>query len=321
MRSTNRSSVRPRVGGLVGRLAGVLAAGAAGLAPGAAAAEDLVIDWVASLAVGIKVLEFEEERDGTITDRITGEGIGGTFSNRQTFDEPLYYLDLGIGTAINRYYVAANVEIPFQEVSTSKKFRSANNRFDDRYDIDRLDWSITAGVNVVEGLAVFAGYKYGETDQENTDPGTAAPAQFKQEYEEKGPFIGVSYGLPVADAGLLTFSIAYADLNAEYSERGRFGEPNPPDSTSQPLLGPEEYDGDAEGFSYGARWTGNLGESMQYSFAAKYQKYELDGKGGRVNLTNPNVTGEPAVVFERIDLEIDTTEEILAFTAGIQYVF
>lgn len=298
--------------------------GGALLASGSAYAEEdgSQVDFFGALAIGMKNLEFDEERRGVITDSLNPPSIGSTFRNTQTFDGDIYYVEVGGGMAIGRFYVSGSYEIPLDEEEVSKKFVGTNNQFRNDVDIDRDDWSVTGGYALTEGISIFAGWKFGETTQESPAPvENGAPPGFKQTYEEEGPFVGVSYGIPISDFAQLAFSVAYADLDAEYKSSAQFGTPSTPTSTNNPMLGPETYSGDATGFSYSVRWSGALTDSLDYFLTAKFQKYELDGKGRRVNLTNPNVTGLAPEIFETIRLDIDTTEEVLAFTAGVQYLF
>lgn len=289
----------------------------------AQAEEGPTLDWVTTVGVGVKELEFEETRAGVIRSRIDNTGIGSTFSNRQTFKDSIYYADLGLGVSFNRFYVTANYEVPFSDVSANKKFIGTVTQFTSETDVDRVDWAITGGYSVNEYLSVFGGWKYGETEQSGISDElveNGPPPGLKLTYEGSGPFVGASVGYPLWE-GQLSFSIAYADLDTDYESRAAFGTPATATSTNTPMLGPEEYSGDAKGFSYGVKYTGILTESAQYYASIKYQNYDLDGNGVRQNLTNPNVTGDPAIVFETIDLDIETEEIILAFTAGVQFIF
>jgi hypothetical protein len=289
-------------------------------------AEDSPIDVTASLGLGIKGLDFEEKRFATIVESQNAASVGATFRNTQKLDEDIYYADLGVAVAFGRVYISFNYELPLHEPSTSKSFfnpADITQQFTTSTDVEREDWAATVGVNIAGGLTAFAGWKFGESKQTGIEASAVgnAPQGFNQTFEEEGPFVGLGYGIPIADAGILSFSVAYADLDAEYSEGGRFGVPFPADSMANTLIGPERYTGDATGFSYALQWQGELTQQLLYNAAIKYQKYDLDGKGVRINTTNPNVTGQPVEPFSRITLDTDTTEEITAFVVGLRYLF
>ncbi|MGI9284252.1 MAG: hypothetical protein ACR2P1_02600 [Pseudomonadales bacterium] len=308
-------------------------------------AQESGIDWVAGFAIGVKTIEFEEHRDGVVVERsnvIVPIDERSIFENDRDYDETLYYADLSLGAAFQNFYIAANVEIPFADttydeslVGTQTEDRIVNIVSTGSGDLSRFDYALTLGYNIWEGLAVFTGYKFGETELTfeksvvtfpEGDPNAGAdsiPRNFETTYEEKGYFVGANYAFNIADAGLLSLSVAYADLDAEHSESADFGEPSPSDSQAIFLVGPVSYDGDAEGFSYGIKWTGRLTDSLQYNIGLKYQKYELDGRGVRDIFENPNrePNPPPRTLRQRSNLKLDTTEEITTFTAGLAYIF
>ncbi|MEM1432616.1 MAG: hypothetical protein AAGG11_01025 [Pseudomonadota bacterium] len=309
------------------RLSPIVFAASLSFTPIAMAADAPAVDWLASAALGLKAFEFEEQRQGVILSSQNTGSVGATFSNDADYDETLPYLDLGLGLAFSQFYLVGNIELPLQDVDFKQSFVGRNatgavNRNTNVGDLSRLDYSITFGYNVMEGVALFAGFKAGETELDfDTQSAPNIPPDYESSYEEDGFFVGGSYTIDVAEAGALTFSIAYADFDAEYSESGSFGVPNSPTNVTTPLLDGVRYDGDADGFSYGVQWTGGLAESLQYRVALKYQKYELDGGGSRQSFTNTNVTGEPPEVFNNIGLDIETTQEITTFSVGLAYIF
>lgn len=292
-------------------------------------AQESGIDWVAGFAIGAKTIEFEEHRDGVVVESIDSNAEGSIFDNDRDYEETLYYADLSLGAAIQNFYIAANVEVPIVDteydqslVGTQTEARIPNVDTTDSGDLSRFDYALTLGYNIWEGLSVFTGYKFGETELDaDVGANSNVPQNFETSYEEKGYFAGASYAFNIADAGTLSLSIAYANLDAEYSESGDFGTPSSPTNTQEALADDVFYDGDADGFSYGIKWTGRLADSLQYNIGLKYQKYELDGKGGRGTFTNTNVTGEPTAFFNTVALEIETTEEITTLSAGLAYIF
>lgn len=295
------------------------------LAPIYALADSSPINWGASVDLGVKNLEFEEDR---VLTQVTGPAVGAVTRVKKDFEEHLYYTGLGLGVIYEKFYTVARIEIPLDDVGVSVE----NERIidtgpvavpDDEGNMERLDWSITAGYQITDSIKIFGGYKYGQTELDfDFVPLGGVPENFEGEYEEDGFFLGADYTLPVGSMGALTFSIAYADLDAEFSTSGVFGNPGSADNVQPYLQGPIDYDGDADGFSFGLRWTAGLTESLLYNIALRYQEYDMSGDGRRTDIFNPNLPEVPPSGPERIwDMDIDTTETITTLSAGITYAF
>jgi len=110
----------------------------------------------------------------------------------------------GLTFTQGRYYFKAAAE---QDVHS--EMRTAG------IDFSREDAVLSAGYGVSDAISVFAGYKYGRTII------TALITPVDQRVVKltgQGPFIGAGGGWPVRDWGVLSFSAAYAELQAFYSD-------------------------------------------------------------------------------------------------------
>ena len=189
-------------------------------------------------------------------------------------------------------------------------------------DIEREDMSVTFGYNVWDKLNVFMGYMKGKTEF-TPDPGCrfSSPAtsclplaagkaanlafdnewsgktNYYQSYEEDGPYVGISYSWQIADAGSLSFSAAYADMDGEYRDNYA-GNPNES----------FKYTGDSTGTSYGLTWTAPLGESSNYFLDLRQQEYDMDAKDATGFTINKGG-------------KVETTETMTSVTAGVQFYY
>jgi len=190
--------------------------------------------------------------------------------------------------------------------------------------VDRDDMSFTLGFNAWRGLNMFAGYMRGETKLtpdigcswvagavvETCDPTQnpnglsnlaflqnylGAGGAYRQKYVEEGPYIGASYAWQIAEAGSLSFSAAYADMNGKYTD-------NYDPASNLNFI----YKGKSTGSSFGLTWTAPLGESSNYFFDIRQQKY---------NMSADDKTG----FFP--GNSVKTKETMTGLTAGVQFYF
>ena len=197
---------------------------------------------------------------------------------------------------------------------------------DSSTNVEREDFSVTAGYNVWGDFTLFAGYMDGET---TFTPEPACPTRggdtdfpicgtdgiglpsvdgnlaqdhfvlglpaYEQTYEEDGWFLGGSYAWKISDVGTLSFSLAYADLDSTY--RDNFG--------GKGSGGDFKFDGDATGLSYGISWSQPLTKRMGYYLDLRSQDYDIDSKD-----SNGNFPGAKA----------SSQEVITTFTAGLRWL-
>lgn len=284
------------------------------LCANAAPAEETSINWVLSGALGYKNLEFDEDRSRLVF-RPPNNPNGTPGENKLKLDDSLYYCALGVAAALDKFFASASVELPLGESSYTRT-QSADGRTTTG-DLSRLDASLTVGYRLLQGWSVFAGYKYGETELDaDYLPELGLPSDLKNTYEEDGFFVGTSYAFPIGSVGLLSFSVAYADLDADWSQSGSFDQTISQGGPGE-VAGPTDYSGDADGFSYSIEWSGSISDSLQYSLAARYQKYELDGDGLQLSYSGD---GSGAVAARRVFTDIKTTEQLTTFSVGLKYL-
>ena len=128
-------------------------------------------------------------------------------------------------------------------------------------DLDRTDLDLSVGYYLHPNVAVFLGYKKSEMDFEATETSVGSSSTEEQEWEYKGPAIGVTGNFPIGEGGAFLFgTLSYVKLDTDYKfESG--------DASGEEVEGPSIEFG--VGFS---------SETMPVSLTVgyKYQKYEAD---------------------------------------------
>jgi hypothetical protein len=89
-------------------------------------------------------------------------------------------------------------------------------------------------------------------------------------FEEKGYFVGCTYGWLVSDSGVIFVNLAYAWLDGN--------------RTQKTITGYEEAgvpinlngNGDAKGLSYGVNWSSRFTDRISYSVGLEVKQYEFD---------------------------------------------
>lgn len=294
------------------RLVSVLTSG---LFVGNALAEDSgPSDWVFAVQASVqsKNIEFSQDFEspnfrGDVEVDLPMFSLGGTMGYKK------FYVTYKYETEFKRE--AANSTVPF--TGTTSFFDLSTTEV--RTELEREDWSVTVGYNVWRGLSVFGGLMAGETvlqpdPQCLTGPGcnpvfsTANLAQthadrgtraYYQEYEEDGYFYGASYAFRIADAGSLSLSVAYADLDGSYRDNW--------------LGGFFDVDGESEGLSVSVGWSGSITEHLGYFAEVRSQMYDQD-MDGILDVT-------PSTPADAVFLSIDTEEDMLSYAVGIRYIF
>lgn len=253
-------------------MAGISSVNAAETQEGSAAeAGQSAVTFIPSVALGYRNLEFTPAyingvQKGKVDDSFLNMNAAATLVYRKVFFNLSYDTNLTDG-----------------EISTG------NDSVIGTASLERSDLAATLGMSVFKNTSLFVGYKFGTTNI-LPDPNDANMGQrssgYEQEYEESGFFIGGSYSLDFKNKGSLIGSIAYAQMDGEYTDN----------ATSSAL----KYDGDTEGFSYGARWVGLLSQDFDYFIDLKMNRYEFEGRDN---------------TFGRIDSE----QNITTISAGIAF--
>lgn len=288
----------------------------------ALADEDAGVTFVTSIGVQNKTLKFDQKYKGPAPQD----------NSYADFEVNLPVGNISFTTSFDKFFVALKYEKSLTESSTGadetnriQLFGDANllTVDDSQMGVEREDKSITLGYNVYRGLNVFMGYMEGETELKPdpmanciivgpncfvTDINKAYIiqkeradgrdiAKYKQTYTEEGPYIGFSYAWRIAEAGTLSASYAYADMDGEYKDNA-----NCVIYTCTAF----KWEGDTTGSSIGLTWTAPLGENSSYFLDLRQQKYSMDGKDKTGSFPNQSV---------------DTDETMQGITAGVQFYF
>ena len=118
------------------------------------------------------------------------------------------------------------------------------------------------------------------------------------DYKAHGPFLGGTYGFIINGKGILSLNLAVAYLKGDLTQSGTFMDTRTGDPNEEIL--DLDSSGDSVGISYGIGWSGNISESIGYSFAFSGYNYN----------------------FENDDQnKSDFTELSYQFSVGLTYVF
>lgn len=234
-------------------------------------------------------------------------GVGGTIAYEKFFGD-FYYQSTANITA----YSAID-----QQLTNSNGIRYDQNLGD--VDAQHSDWAISLGYAINDQWSVFAGYKSGNTEWDQTfkqnfpppDPSLIANGQLNAEFAQDGPFIGTSYSFLIGP-GALTFKAAYAYLDGTYKWNANatvYDDP-PYDQISQWKL-----DGNSNAYSLGVSWTQLMANNLGFSLGANYHNYKFDMSGTstvraqNLSIQNGSVSGGTL------------TESLFTLTASIFYRF
>nr|ABB79943.1 hypothetical protein [uncultured bacterium pES01019D12] len=142
----------------------------------------------------------------------------------------------------------------------------------------RDDIDLTLGYAVTQNWALFTGYKSGSTkmdftSRESEDEGN--PDTHSEKYSHKGPYAGLSYTHRFERAGSLSFSVAYASLDATNIFKANTDDD---DEEEEPefddLTG--RVNGKTKGFSYALSWTMPLSGQLLFQTKFKINDYQQD---------------------------------------------
>lgn len=216
-----------------------------------------------------KPLSFDYSDHSKIPIKGVLVGIGGTISSGPFFGD-FYYQSTPKDNIYSGFTVDSQEPFPYQTDIGS-------------VDAQHFDWAISIGYMLNEQWSIFAGYKVGNTewDQSARDvlPNSTVitDAKLNAKFDQGGPFLGTSYSLPIG-SGLLTFKAAYAYLDGTYKweNSGTAYDPNPYPGSY--LIG-WDLDGNSNAYSFGISWTQSITDSIGYSLSANYHRYKFGMSG------------------------------------------
>ena len=186
----------------------------------------------------------------------------------QTLVFPTVSLTAGFGSGPYNFLMNYSASLDSAEVSEEEFVGSA-----DRNDID-----LVMVRQLGKSFNIFAGYKIGETTLEsfNREELDGSGAESRTEsFKQEGPFLGVSANWVIEDAGRLSFSIAYADLNStnQFVSDGDGADPGEAPEFDD-ITGTTK--GKTVGLSYNLAWTLPLKGNWLYRSKLKVNRYKQD---------------------------------------------
>ncbi len=132
-----------------------------------------------------------------------------TYSFAQKIDQKLVFTTAGLtaGMSYKRYNILLSYSFSLDSADVSEE------EFFGEADRDDLDLVIVRQIS--KQFSIFAGYKLGETtlDSSSRDEDDPGPRR-RESFEQEGLFIGVSMNWILENAGRISLSIAYADLDS-----------------------------------------------------------------------------------------------------------
>jgi len=234
-------------------------------------------------------------------------GIGGTVASGRFFGD-IYYQATPNETAYSG--------IQFQDSEDGLNFDNSLGDVEAKH----ADWALSLGYLITDQWSVFAGYKSGKTDWDQSafvsvieDPSVYQNATLDEQFTQDGPFLGTSYSFPIGP-GTLTLKAAYAYLDGTFKwnfDSTIFGLPG----GDLPRTRYYNLDGNSNAYSLGVSWTQALADNLGFSIGANYHNYDFDLSGSSAE----TVAGspKPPQTIHKFSL----TEELLTITASIFYRF
>jgi len=243
----------------------------------AVAAKPVDLHYLGGLSLGYSTFSFPAKLDHDLT-------------------FPVYQLNGAV--AYKKFYAAINLADTISEADVSEE--------EDVGTATRYDYDLSLGYQFNPNWGAYIGYKKGATEidyltRELDDAGVSSGRA--ESYAQQGLFTGVSYAHKFSRAGKLTFSLAYADLDAtnKFSQDIESDEDDDDDELEfDDLTGTVK--GKSQGFSYGIRWSIPVAGKLLYYASYKINDYKQ-------NLT---VDGTQ---FDDIDQTISN------FSMGVVYVY
>ena len=256
-------------------------------------------------------LSFDAQGDSKIHSTGFLGGLGATVATGHFFGD-IYYQS----TLNETVYSSQDLTLPNNSVASYSDV-----------DAQHSDWAISLGYRINDQWSVFAGYKSGKTEWDQSvrlnrpapDSRVLQDGNFNLEFEQDGPFIGTSYSFLIGP-GALTIKAAYAYLDGTYtSDFNSVCRPPNTNCPDTPKLALQQFNlnGNSNAFSFGLSWTQSLTDNFGMSIGANYQRYEFDTSGSG-SITN--FIGNQAVqtiTFNNVPL----TEELFTLTASLTYMF
>lgn len=222
-------------------------------------------------------------------------------------EDTLLFAELGVSAFFGNFFV----DVSFQksdEGDDSVSFDSAQAVVEDTnaitfiatdqsgdVEIDRQEFSLSAGYALTEFLGVFAGYKKNETNLDQSLSGELFLAQegasvtvdvvtsVNSEFEQDGFFVGATYVWPFETDGwlngALSFDLGVAFLDGDFSTKGARTATVAIIDETETIDINSSASGSAVGLNLGIAWTGPIFDRLNYSVGVDGYQYDYDGDG------------------------------------------
>jgi hypothetical protein len=243
------------------------------------------------------------------------------------FNGPIF--GLGATVAVDRFFGDVYYQSTLNETAYSGSERLDGSRpppvIFNLGDVNaqHSDWALSLGYRMTDQWSVFAGYKSGKTDWDQSMRVNVVPpismliqdGKFAVNFDQDGPFVGTSYSF-LMGPGALTVKAAYAYLDGSYKSSfdsrvlGAGG-------NYIPLVQQFDWDGTSNAFSFGVSWTQSVTNNLGYSVGANYHHYQFDASGSKQFTTTFGNQIADQGILEGGNL----TEDLFTLTASLLYTF
>lgn len=236
---------------------------------------------------------------------VVGASIGySAFDFPEKLDHEISYPSINVPIALTskNWQLSANLQTSLSDADISEE--------EDLGKASRDDLDLTLGYRLSTNWTLFGGYKYGNTDIQFTprdldDDEDGMLTITDENYEQKGPFVGIGYSWRFEKAGSLSLTLAYAKLKATNVFSANTDEEEEDDDEDERI----EFDdisgrvtGDTHGFSYSLSWTMPVSTNLLFQTRIKVNDYRQD------------------IYFN--DMRFDDIDEIFtSLHVGVAYVF
>jgi hypothetical protein len=189
-------------------------------------------------------------------------------------DDTMPFVGGGATAFIDRFYVDLYAQGAFSGNDDLQQIQGTTLSRAVTIDWDRAEYSASVGYSVTDNWSVFAGYRRSDMEFDFSDTNTTF-----FDYENDGPFVGATYGLPIKINEWLDGTLAVNAAVARFDGEITFApETQAPDVT-----------GDTVGFTGGVTWIGNLLEGTGSGFFANGLNYTFGVDGYSYDFDQDNV--------------------------------
>ena len=199
-------------------------------------------------------------------------------------DDTLPFVGGGATAFIDRFYVDLYAQGAFSGNDDLQEVQGRPQPPGLTIDWDRAEYSAAVGYSITDNWSVFAGYRRSDMEFDFSDTNTTF-----FDYENDGPFVGATYGLPITVNkwldGTLAVNLAVARFDGEITSPGAGG---------------LNVTGDTVGVTSGVVWIGNLLEASGSGPFANGLNYTVGVDGYSYNFDQDNFQGEADEISETV---------------------